>query len=245
MEATSKLTTSLNAILIEKQKSLPIIPSLLILAGYIGILLVRRADWLPKSWSVIPIIETAWMPFLLVLGVIIWMRVQKIPLEHVGLGTFKPSLSLLLLVFGTMVVDSVAIGIATPVVDSLFAEAQPLARFQALPGNLPLLLLVLPLSWVIVFGEEFFFRGFLLTALAETLGASRVAWVAAVVIQAVGFGFIHLYQGPAQAISIGIGGMVYGATYLLAGKSLWPLILAHGINNTLGLILLYSGAIVR
>ena len=245
METTSKFTIGLNAGVVEKQKSLPVIPSLLFVVGYIGILFFRRSGWIPKSWSVIPIIETAWMPFLLVLAVIIWMRVQKIPLTHLGLGTFKPSRSLLLLVFGTMVVDSVAIGIATPVLDSFFGEAQPVARFQALPGNLALLLLVLPLSWVLVFGEEFFFRGFLLTTLAETLGAFRAAWVAAVVIQAVGFGLIHVEQGPAQVIYIGIGAVVYGATYLLAGKNLWPLILAHGINNTLGFILLYSGAIVR
>ncbi len=231
--------------LFEKQKSLPVIPSLLFVVGYVGLWFLRRSGWIPESWSVIPVIETAWLPFLLVLGVILWMRVQKIPLAHVGLGTFQPSRSLLMLVIGTMVVDSVAIGIATPFVDNFFGEAQPVARFQALPGNLPLLLLVLPLSWVLVFGEEFFFRGFLLTTLGETLGASRAAWVAAVVIQAVGFGLIHVYQGPAQMIYIGIGAMVYGATYLLAGKSLWPLILAHGINNTLGFILLYSGAIVR
>ena len=95
------------------------------------------------------------------------------------------------------------------------------------------------------FGEEFFFRGFMLTAVAEILGASRAAWFAAVFIQAVGFGLIHFEQGPAQAISIGISGMVFGAAYLFARKNLWPVILAHGINNTLGFILLYSGAIVR
>ena len=186
------------------------------------------------------------MNFLLVIGVIIWMRVQKIPLAHVGLGTFQPSRSLLVLVIATMGIDYLAIGIATPALASFFGEAQQVARFQEIPGNLPLLLLVLPLSWVIgAFGEEFFFRGFMLTAVASILGASRAAWLAAIVIQALGFGLIHVEQGPVQAISMGIGGMVYGAAYLYARKNLWPTILAHGINNTLGFILLYSGVIQR
>ena len=190
------------------------------------------------------------MNFLLVLGVIVWMRLQYIPLTHVGFGTFQPSRSLRTLVIGTMAIDYLAIGIVTPVLVGFFGEAQSVARFQELPGNLPLLLLVLPLSWVVALGEEFFFRGFLLTALGEMLGASRVAWVAAVLIQAVAFGLIHIEQGPVQAISIGIGGVVFGFAYLFArtrlpGRMLWPLILAHGLNNTLGLILLSSGAIVR
>ena len=91
--------------LFEKQKSLPVIPSLLFVVGYVGLWFLRRSGWIPESWSVIPVIETAWLPFLLVLGVILWMRVQKIPLAHVGLGAFKPSRSLLLLVIGTMSVD--------------------------------------------------------------------------------------------------------------------------------------------
>ena len=237
-------------VLIEQEKSLPIVPSSLFIAGYFGITFVRSAGQIPQSWSVIPVIETAWLNFLLVLGVIVWMRLRYIPLTHVGLGTFRPSRSLRNLVIGTMAIDYLAIGMVTPVLVGFFGETEAIARFQELPGNLPLLLLVLPLSWVIAFGEEFFFRGFLLTTLGEMLGASRFAWVAAVLMQAVAFGLIHLEQGPVQAISIAIGGVVFGFAYLFArtrlpGRMLWPLILAHGLNNTLGLMLLYSGAIVR
>ena len=143
-----------------------------------------------------------------------------------------------------MVFDSVAIGIATPVLNSAFGEAQQMARFEDLPGNLPLLLMLLPFTWLLAaFGEEFFFRGFLLTAIAEVLGGSRAAWITAVISQAIAFGFIHAYQGPAQAISIGIGGVVYGTAFVLAGRNLWPLIVAHGLNDMLGFILLYAGLI--
>ncbi len=239
-----------NTTLLGQGMSLPVVPSLIFIVGYFAITFMRSDGWVPQGWSMIPIVETAWLNLLLVLGVIVWMRLRYIPLTHVGLGTFRPSRSLRNLVIGTMAIDYLAIGLVTPVLIVVFGDAEPVARFQELPGNLPLLLLILPLSWVIAFGEEFFFRGFMLTALGEMLGASRVAWVAAVLIQAVAFGLIHLEQGPVQAISIGVGGMVFGFSYLFArtrlpGRMLWPLILAHGLNNTLGLILLYSGAIVR
>ena len=230
----------------ERQIVLPGIASLAFIGGYFGLTIVRSAGWIPGSWSFIPVVETAWLNFLVVVAAIIWMRIQEIPLSHVGLGTFRPSRSLFMWVVGTMAIDSLAIGIATPVLTSAFGEAQQVARFDDVPGNLPLLLILMPFTWLIgAFGEEFFFRGFLLTTIAELLGASRAAWIAAIVSQAIAFGLIHSYQGPAQAISIGIGGAVYGTAFLLARRNVWPLVLAHGLNDTLGFIFLYSGVIER
>ncbi|MCH8073639.1 MAG: CPBP family intramembrane metalloprotease [Proteobacteria bacterium] len=230
----------------EKQKLLPSTTVLLFVVAYFGLTVIRSAGWIPESWSLMPVVETAWLNFLVVLAAILWMRFQKIPLSCVGLGAFQPSGTLIMWVVGAMAVDSVAVGIAVPVLTNAFGEAPTVARFADLPGNLPLLLMLLPAVWLFAaFGEEFFFRGFLMTAIAEVLGGSRAAWISAVVFQAAAFGLIHAYQGPAQAISIGIGGAIYGVVFLLAGRNLWPLILAHGLNDTLGIILLYSGAIQR
>ena len=230
----------------EKQKLLPGSAPFIFVGGYFGLSYARSAGWIPDSWSLIPIVETAWLNFLVVLAAIIWMRVQKIPLAHVGLVAFQPSRLLLLWVIGTMAIDTLAIGIATPAVTSVFGEAQHVARFEDLPGNFRLLIVLMPFIWLIAaFGEEFFYRGFLLTVIAELLGASRAAWITAVVFQAIAFGLVHSCQGPAQAIFIGIGGGVYGAAFLLAKRNLWPLIIAHGLNDTLGFILLYSGVIQR
>jgi membrane protease YdiL (CAAX protease family) len=234
------------ASLTENQKILQRIASFSIISGYFGLTIARSVGWIPESWSLIPVVETAWLNFMVVLAAIIWMRAEKIPLAHVGLGAFQPSRSLFMWVVVAMAIDSLAMGIATPILTGAFGEARPVARFDDLPGNLPLLLILLPFAWLIgAFGEEFFFRGFLLTTIAEALGGSRAAWIAAVVLQAIAFGLIHAYQGPAQAISIGIGGGVYGAVFLLARRNLWPLIIAHGINDTVGFILLYSGVIHR
>ena len=231
---------------VAEKRKLPPSTTLLFVVAYFGLTAARSAGWVPESWSLMPVVETAWLNFLVVLAAILWMRNQKIPLSCVGLGSIPPSRTLIMWVVGAMALDSVAIGIADPVLTSTFGEAPSVARFADLPGNLPLLLMLLPAVWLFAaFGEEFFFRGFLMTAIAEALGGSRAAWISAVVFQAAAFGLIHAYQGPAQAISIGIGGAIYGVVFLLAGRNLWPLILAHGLNDTLGIILLYSGAIQR
>ncbi len=143
-----------------------------------------------------------------------------------------------------MIADALAIGLASPELVSVFGETQQLSRFADVPGNLPLLLPILPLVWLLAaFGEEFFFRGFVLTRLAELFGTTRWAWGLALVIQAVVFVCMHAYQGPVAMILIGIGGLVYGIAFVLVNRNLWPLILAHGINHTLGFVLLYTAAI--
>jgi hypothetical protein len=75
--------------------------------------------------------------------------------------SFQPSRALLMWMGGTMTVESVAMGIASPALESAFGEAQRVARFGALPDNLPLLLPLTPFKWLLgAFGRECFFRGF-------------------------------------------------------------------------------------
>ncbi len=217
---------------------------LLIVLSYFGLTLARSTGWITQHWSLMPVVETACLNFLVVVAVVIWLRIRQIPVSHFGLGAPGPLRTLLPWVAGTIVVDSILVGSALPILSGFFADSPQVARFVEVPGNLPLLLLLVPAVWLIgAIGEEFFFRGFLMTVLARIFGGTRAAWIAALVVQAVAFGLVHAYQGPAQAIAIGIGGAVYGAAFLLAGRNLWPVILAHGINDTLGFILLYAGVI--
>jgi len=210
-----------------------------------GIILVaRNSTWLPDSWSFLPVVETAWLNLLLVVVLVAWLVARGTSLALMGLKSLPQARVIVRWVVIIMIVDGVATGIATPVLESIFGIPQPVSRFADVPGNLPLLLTILPLVWLIAaFGEEFFFRGFLLTRLAELFGDSRWAWGAAVSIQAVAFGAIHAYQGSVGMILIGIGALVYGAAFVLLGRNLWPMIFAHGINDSLGFILLYAGVI--
>ena len=73
------------------------------------------------------------------------------------------------------------------------------------------------------------------------LGDSRAAQISAVALQAVLFGLIHAYQGPAGIAGSAMSGLAFGAVTLAARWSIWPAALAHGANNTIGIVALFLG----
>jgi membrane protease YdiL (CAAX protease family) len=54
------------------------------------------------------------------------------------------------------------------------------------------------------------------------------------------FGLAHAYQGATGILVTGVLGLVFGLLYLRS-KSLWPLVIAHGLIDTLSLVALYAG----
>jgi membrane protease YdiL (CAAX protease family) len=120
----------------------------------------------------------------------------------------------------------------------------PPTRFTALgplDGNLPRLLALLAVAWTTAaFGEELLFRGFLLGRLRALFGGGRAAGIAAAALQAVAFGAIHAYQGRTGMLVTGLVGFAFGLS-ILRLRSLWPLVLAHGLVDTVALSLLNAG----
>lgn len=109
-------------------------------------------------------------------------------------------------------------------------------------GNLGTALLALLLVWTFAAcGEEFAYRGYLLTRAADIGNRTTLAWWLGVVAVAVLFGFGHYYKGPSGIIDSGVAGLILGTAYLLAGRNLWACILAHGLIDTFGVIVLYFG----
>ena len=123
------------------------------------------------------------------------------------------------------------------------AGFQDLSRFDYLKGDLPNLIIILVNIWITAaFLEEFLFRGFLMNRLIELQGKqSKLAWVIALVGQAVIFGFGHSYQSPIGMFKVGVIGLVFGLSYLVVGRNLWPLILAHGLIDSLDMVSHYIG----
>lgn len=117
-------------------------------------------------------------------------------------------------------------------------------RWGNIEGNLPVFLLWLFLAWVSAgFGEELFFRGFMVSRAERIAAGSFLTPVLAVLIPALIFGFAHLYyQGFRGLVVTGLIGFVIGTLYLLYKRNLWPLIIAHGIVDTLGFTAMYLGA---
>ncbi len=115
------------------------------------------------------------------------------------------------------------------------------SRFGEVRNNLPKFLMWLGIIWVsAAFGEEMFFRGYLVTRLQEALPSSRLATIIAILIPALIFGYGHYhYQGFRGFVMTGLIGLAFGASYLLLKKNLWPIILVHGVIDTLAFTALF------
>lgn len=112
------------------------------------------------------------------------------------------------------------------------------SRFSILEGNLFMYLwFLLPVAWgSAAIGEELLMRGFFLHRLRGLAGT-----YVAVVLQAFLFAIGHFYQGIVGVISIFMLGLVFGAVYVRSGGNLVPLIIAHGVIDTLALTAIYLG----
>lgn len=127
--------------------------------------------------------------------------------------------------------------------NALHLPAQRLEAFDQLRGNLPLYLeLLVPITWGSAgFGEELLFRGFLMRRLTDALGGTGRAELAAVVGQAILFAFGHAYLGPRGMLNAGVLGLFGALFYLWNGRNLWPLFIAHGLVDSVGLTVLFLG----
>ena len=85
------------------------------------------------------------------------------------------------------------------------------------------------------------FRGFTLTRLEGLFGGGRTAVALAVVGQALLFGVAHSKQGATGIMLTATIGLVFGAVYART-RTLWPLIVAHIVMDTVSLVALYAGA---
>ena len=177
---------------------------------------------------------------LTVLFAILMIR-SGIDLNRLGFGT-RIHWKHVAYALGAVAVLQAASWLLSPVLESAFGAGRDLGRFAEVEGSLPALLRVLALSWTFAaFGEEIAFRIVLLLGLLSVLGRSNIAIGVAVLLQALVFGLVHLYQGPTGIVGTTISGLVFGATIVLARGAIWPAALAHGINNTIGLLMLYQG----
>lgn len=123
-----------------------------------------------------------------------------------------------------------------PLIISVFIDlpAPDLSRYDSIAGNLPAAIgmaLILPLTASIP--EEVIYRGFLIGRLSEFFGETRSGAVMTVLIQSIIFGSIHFQWGVGGMIMTFCMGAVWGTAYLLCGRNLWIVILAHSAGHIL------------
>lgn len=115
-----------------------------------------------------------------------------------------------------------------------------ISHLMNIPGNLQGLIVALILVWITAaFLEELIFRGFLLNAIDTLLGNTNWSMWGSVVLSSIIFGVIHAYQGLTGILITGSIGFIFGVAFVLNGRRLWPLIVMHGIIDTLSFISIY------
>ena len=148
--------------------------------------------------------------------------------------SWKRTLGLTVLVFVLMLLTAAG---ARGVAELFFEDIGTSGRFDFVVGNLAGYLLIMVLVWThSAFFEELLFRAFIITKGSEAMGKGRLAMGAAVVLAAIFFGYRHFYyQGMHGALITGAIGLTFGIYYVVSGRrNIWPLILAHGLVNSIG-----------
>ena len=145
-------------------------------------------------------------------------------------------------VLAGVLMELLAVLVTTPLISSFFGTGPNYSEFKKIRGNLPLLFIFLGLSWTLAaFGEEICFRGFLMNRLARIFGESTVAWISALLLSSILFGWGHTEQGASGWIQEGLSGLILGVLFLFSNRNLVVPIVAHGISNTLAFVLIYFG----
>ncbi len=134
--------------------------------------------------------------------------------------------------------------LVVPVISSFLGVSVPESatdRFEFFLGRpwvfLAYLVLVI---WVgAALGEELLMRGFLLNSLIDLFGDQKKAVTAAVLVHAVIFGMLHISQGVPGIISTGVIAVIFATVYLFNDRKLFPLVIAHGLINSISIIAYY------
>lgn len=110
------------------------------------------------------------------------------------------------------------------------------SKFGDLYGNWILFFSIIPFIWLESMLEEILDRGFLINWIERVLSSTLFATIVAVIVQAIIFGFRHSNDFSERSITVGLIGLAMGIGYVVFGRNLWPLIIAHCTLNTISML---------
>ena len=132
--------------------------------------------------------------------------------------------------------------VTQPLLVKLFGKMPDLSDLGEMKGNWKALLLFLALTWTLAaFGEEMVYRGYLMNRVAGLFRNPKVAWTISLIVVSFAFGLGHIDQGVTGQVENMINGLLLGTIFLATGCNLWAAIIAHGVTDTLDIVLLYLG----
>jgi membrane protease YdiL (CAAX protease family) len=220
----------------------------LVLAHYFSTWVADAAAALHMPLPEMPLLKHVYLFFSFILLVCLWIRLRGETFSDFGLIVPTHWWRYIGQGFLLFVVAILWDVVARPMIDPLIAHATGTSptlaeqHFASVRGNLGLTLYLVAMGWISGgFGEEMLYRGFIMTRIAQVLGSGRWAWIAAVFLQAIPFALGHSYQGPVGMTGVFVSALITGAGTIIWGRNLWPAIIAHGLQDTLGFVALYFG----
>jgi uncharacterized protein len=198
--------------------------------GALVVALVAGHEYVPLSAT----------PFFLLLG---WASLRWRGLTWRDVGLVRRHSWLVTLGVGALVgiaLELFSTFVTVPFFARLANKPPELSELRLLVGNAALVLVALVVNWLLAaFGEEMVFRGYLMNRVAGLFGGSHSAWAFSLVVVSAIFGACHEAQGLTGIVQEGFAGLLLGLLYLACGRTLAIPIVAHGVSNTLALVLIY------
>jgi len=138
--------------------------------------------------------------------------------------------------------ESFQLLVTQPVLVRLIGKPPDLDDFRMLTGNIKLAMVGFAFTWTFAaFGEEMVWRGYLMNRVADLGNRTRRAWICSLVAVSMVFGLAHANQGITGEIEEGIAGLLLGVVYLSTGRNLAVPIIAHGVQDTIDVVLIFLG----
>ncbi|HZW94348.1 MAG TPA: CPBP family intramembrane glutamic endopeptidase [Candidatus Eremiobacteraceae bacterium] len=207
----------------------------LVAGEFVVVALIFAAD----ARHFIPLSKT---PFLLAFAWIsLWVR--RIGWRRVGLTPYRNwKVTLGLGVGAGLLLEGFELFVSQPLLVRWLGKQPDLETFRALNGNLKWTLIAIAGAWTLAaFGEEMVYRGYLMNRVADLLNRTRRAWIVSLIAVHVAFGLAHAYQGVTGVIDEGLMGLLLGIIYLRTGRNLSVPIIAHGVSDSIDVMLIFLG----
>jgi CAAX protease family protein len=181
-------------------------------------------------------------PFLFLLG---WISLRWRGLGWRDVGLARPANWRRTIVIGVLCgigIELLELFVTQPLLVKLTGKMPDFSDLGELHGNWKLTLLFVALSWTLAaFGEEMVYRGYLMNRVAGLLRNPKIAWTISLVVVSFTFGLGHIDQGITGQVENMIDGLLLGVIFLATGCNLWAAIIAHGVTDTVDILLMYLG----
>lgn len=192
-------------------------------------------------------IELGWITQFIILAIVLyawfslWLRGKG--WSDFGLKkpeNWKKTISLALLV--GIIFQGLSLYVIEPFLGKLTGDIPDVSFFRPMVGNVPQLLFYFVLSWTFAaFIEEMIYRGYLMHRIADLFNRNNTGWIVGLILSNLLFGFGHLYQGLSGMIITAITGFIFAWLYFATNRNLCAAILAHGIYDTIGFLMIFLG----